>query len=296
MNENNNFNNNGYSLEEPPVLSEIKKLNESTKVDTPTMDALGPMNLMPNTLPNSDDNVINSNNYNNMALPTNNMYSQNNSEINSFDNMIINQRENDQEIQSNINTNNFFVNTFNNNDITYDNMNLHDNFTTNQNTNNQIIQPNIGSVQEDKTSSDSNLNYEQNTNISPDFNLKTNELDISYNNSDDSNDIKNNSMSSASESNVEISDMSLNIPEKEDLNLDSSYENPDVLEIIDIDNDPISHNNLEKHIEENNSKSLDNNILKIKNLIDELKNNGLKIELSEFDFDKFYQVIIKIEK
>ena len=45
-----------------------------------------------------------------------------------------------------------------------------------------------------------------------------------------------------------------------------------------------------------NSNEVQENVEKIKELINELKSNGANIELEEFDFEAMYQLIIKFDK
>ena len=58
----------------PPELGEIKNLNEATVAQAPTMDVLGPMNIMPDTLPNANTDKLDA--YENGSLNINNMESQ----------------------------------------------------------------------------------------------------------------------------------------------------------------------------------------------------------------------------
>lgn len=75
----NNFNSNigfdSQTNEIPPILDPIKPLNESQNVSAPTMDALGPMNVMPESLPVQNSAPIDSN-YNNMGTSVNPMQTQ----------------------------------------------------------------------------------------------------------------------------------------------------------------------------------------------------------------------------
>ena len=57
----------------PPELGEIKNLNEATVAQAPTMDVLGPMNIMPDTLPNANTDKLDA--YENGSLNINNMES-----------------------------------------------------------------------------------------------------------------------------------------------------------------------------------------------------------------------------
>ena len=99
-----------------------------------------------------------------------------------------------------------------------------------------------------------------------------------------------------------------------DLGLDESYTEPDMLEIMDIDNEEneksdhaaleSKESNTDESININESQntneqllgSVSKNVQRIKDLIEELKNNGADIELEEFDFETMYQLIVKLNK
>ena len=91
----------------------------------------------------------------------------------------------------------------------------------------------------------------------------------------------------------------------EEINNSSDYfklpdEIPQVEEIKEekISNNPLPTVDLSNLNSENqnNKDNLETAINKIKNLIKELENNGIKIKSDEMDFEKSYQVIIKIDK
>lgn len=89
----------------------------------------------------------------------------------------------------------------------------------------------------------------------------------------------------------------LNQDEKEnmslsDLGIEESYNEPDTLDILDVDEDETSKTQESSEI----MVSISENIEKIKNLIEEIKSNGVNIDLEEFDFEQMYQLIIKINK
>ena len=87
-----------------------------------------------------------------------------------------------------------------------------------------------------------------------------------------------------------------------------------MLEIMDIDNeenensDSASLESKESNTDEStnaNDKqksneqlpgSVSKDVQRIKDLIEELKNNGADIELEEFDFETMYQLIVKLNK
>ena len=87
-----------------------------------------------------------------------------------------------------------------------------------------------------------------------------------------------------------------------------------MLEIMDIDNEgneksdhaalESKESNTAESININESQntneqllgSVSKNVQRIKDLIEELKNNGADIELEEFDFETMYQLIVKLNK
>ena len=81
----------------------------------------------------------------------------------------------------------------------------------------------------------------------------------------------------------------------DDLGIDDSYNEPDTLEIMDLDEKE------DKEPKEDDADNVDDDLLsssvdKIKKLIDEIKALGVNIEFEEFDFEQMYQLIIKINK
>lgn len=80
-----------------------------------------------------------------------------------------------------------------------------------------------------------------------------------------------------------------------DLGIDDSYNEPDTLEIMDLNEKE------DKELKEDGVDNVDEDLLsssvdKIKKLIDEIKALGVNIEFEEFDFEQMYQLIIKINK
>lgn len=81
----------------------------------------------------------------------------------------------------------------------------------------------------------------------------------------------------------------------DDLGIDDSYNEPDTLEIMDLDEKD------DKELKEDDADNVDEDLLsssvdKIKKLINEIKTLGVNIEFEEFDFEQMYQLIIKINK
>lgn len=99
-----------------------------------------------------------------------------------------------------------------------------------------------------------------------------------------------------------VDDIVSNETEITDLDLDESYNEPDMLEIMDIDGDETDEvektNNEETNeiVNEVEPGSVSKNVEKIKSLIEELKAAGADIDLEEFDFESMYQLIVKLNK
>ena len=76
-----------------------------------------------------------------------------------------------------------------------------------------------------------------------------------------------------------------------DLGLDDSYNEPDTLDIMDLNEEETSTAKAD-----DSKLSTSQMVDKIKDLIENLKSSGAKIDFEEFDFEQMYQLIIKIEK
>lgn len=76
-----------------------------------------------------------------------------------------------------------------------------------------------------------------------------------------------------------------------DLGLDDSYSEPDTLDIMDLNEEETSTEKAD-----DSKLSTSQMVDKIKDLIENLKSLGAKIDFEEFDFEQMYQLIIKIEK
>lgn len=350
-------NNNG--LDVPPELDEIKNLNDATIASAPTMDVLGPMNVMPNSLPtNNNDKLddyekgitnINDNNINNDVISN-----VNNSTINDVNSNLNNNFVNNMDVFSNQNVsaplyNNYEQNNLMNNDIdnnfinnagNFNNQNINTSSSINTFEQNNIVDNNeLESVKPDynQTSNFINNNIQNDYELpnkpleNNNFNSKMDEVPSSLNeittNTIENNNIDNNSIDN--NQNISIPNTLLQQQEeppkiendskdynivqdkelkedvsKEDLGLDYSYTEPDVLEIMDLDQEPENENNSNAESLDENNKSLvkeeENTtrraVDKIKSLIEELKTLGYNIEFDEFDFEELYQLIIKLKK
>ena len=349
-------NNNG--LDVPPELDEIKNLNDATIASAPTMDVLGPMNVMPNSLPTNNDKLddyekgitnINDNNINNDVISN-----VNNNTINDINSKLNNNFVNNMAPFSNQNVsaplyNNYEQNNLMNNDIdnnfinnagNFNNQNINTSSSINTFEQNNIVDNNeLESVKPDYNQTSNFINnnipndYElpnkplENNN----FNSKMDEVPSSLNEIT-TNTIENNNMDNSNIDNnqnisipntllqqqeelpkIENDSKDYNIVQdkelkedvsKEDLGLDDSYTEPDVLEIMDLDQEPENENNSNAESLDENNKSLvkeeENTtrraVDKIKSLIEELKTLGYNIEFDEFDFEELYQLIIKLKK
>ena len=80
----------------------------------------------------------------------------------------------------------------------------------------------------------------------------------------------------------------------DDLGIDDSYNEPDTLEIMDLDEK--EDKELKDDADNVDDDLLSSSVDKIKKLIDEIKALGVNIEFEEFDFEQMYQLIIKINK
>lgn len=88
-------------------------------------------------------------------------------------------------------------------------------------------------------------------------------------------------------------DASDKITDLEKLGIEDTYNEPDTIEIMDMDS------NEKDSINEESSISFDkisDDVEKIKKLVDTLKEEGAKVELEEFDFESMYQIVIKFSK
>lgn len=296
----------------PPELGEIKNLSDATIASAPTMEVLDPMNVMPEVARANDplDNYENGNlnNFNNVQtsiMP--------NPSINNSYPEVINQPQNSMPINSfsnfdtsngNFNLNNNMLSStpsstfsgqipnqlsqvpqFNNNNSTFNsnenfvlNTNSNSNFSVNENEfdqNNKNIVNNILGQE--------NLNINQ---VSTEDNEITKELDNTTNTQSTDLGI-NNEYTIIQDS--KLNDSSQNVSTLSDLGIEGMYDEPDTLDIMDINED-------ESDDDSKPMLSVNDSVLKLKELIQDLKNQGVDIELEEFDFEHMQQLIIKINK
>lgn len=358
-------NNQAVSLDVPPELDPIKNLNDAVESTAPTLDVLGPMNIMPDVLPQANDKLdayengtydINNQSLNANPLEQNSYQTVTNdisNSLNSFDNNII---QNINEPIQNFNpvqeTSIPISSTMNeNSDIPSELPNLGSGYkpiNTALNNDINIEQPNNAELPSMDTSLDYGINNDLSTSdLKPEYDsvinpLNSNEIEIPVVNSLDNTHnifdsivLNTNSVTESDTSNApdlvqdltlsesveenklddiaeevketenlntnieETSDVTLEETNLSDLGLDESYTEPDVLEIMDLDND------VKEELEEETDESgvsygsqglVSKNVEKIKALIEELKVSGVDIELEEFDFESMYQLIVKLKK
>lgn len=312
----------------PPELGEIKNLNEATVASAPTLDVLAPMNIMPETLPESKDplddyesgkldipnfnnNVFPGQSINNMdpfqengfTMPSSNNTSDTLPNLNDYNTPDFGMKPpiNEVGISSDMVLNNGFEKQeIINNETPANEGFLNDNLNTNFNS--ELNNINIGSF---NTSIESNSipNIEEpplpplDTQESSFNDIKLPEIEnekeetgleeVAENNQDLE---LNNDLTDEPETSEEADNLI-------DLGLDESYAETDMLEIMDLDSD--EEETIESNSEEELTEDKDlvsTSVEKIKNLVQELKDNGADIELDEFDFESMYQLIVKLNK
>lgn len=318
--ENGNVSGNNFEERDlPPELGEIKNLSEATVSSAPTMDVLDSMNIMPNVLPTQNDPLS--------AYESGNF---------SFNNQVSNLNENP-NIQETFNNQNEYVNI--QTPVPNLNTNTQPQMSTQYDTgvsslNSPLIYDTVNTPlhekipeQTDSIQQDDSLNnvkFENNYEFNP-INIMETTPEININDSMqndletqkateiDKEELESEELSQKSSdgTNVEILPNEDEGGEKQELNedivtmnnlgLDESYNEPDTLEIIDIDSeeeqDETSEqvNNSTNDVEEPSNKISDA-VEKLKQIIEELKNQGINIQLEEFDFETMYQLIVKIDK
>lgn len=75
------------------------------------------------------------------------------------------------------------------------------------------------------------------------------------------------------------------------LGIENTYDEPDTLDILDINDDES-----DAKLKAEKISSVSESVEKIKELIEKLKEEGANIDLEEFDFEDMYELIIKINK
>lgn len=268
--------------EEPPKLDPIKPLSSVQVTDVPTLDALGPMNVMPETLPQASETEFNQD-----PLPPNEYnYNLEQPQTQSFSNEGyngINLQSNDINTMANPSTQEYQINSQNVQQP--EQMSDINNLYNQTNDINNIAQPqttiNNQPIMSQPIESQPQISIQQPNVLEEQSSIGVNQL---LNNNDNMHNI------SSETNNIEISDLKLSENEKEEniMDINSDNSNVDTIETIDIGN--------EEESDSSSSKLLDNSVEKIKQSINEIKEAGVDISLEEFDFEEIIQLIIKINK
>lgn len=314
---------NSNLLDIPPELGEIKNLSEATIASAPTMNVLNPMNVMPEVTKPADtlDNYENGNlnNFNELQplfeinSPINNQYSkepnqqQNSIPLETFkNNESSNFIPNFNTIPSSVPENTFSsqipeqikqTSQFNNYEQEF---NINNNFDMNKEQNTNLLPPK-NEVEENINNSQQYTLIQKSLNGIPSFenyDKTTDELN-SMTNSNPLALEKNEDYAIIQDS--KLNDNFENKSSSSDLKIENVYDEPDTLDIIDINDDesnPKDKLNSEEFVAFKSEQGLSINdvVLKVKELVENLKNQGVNIQLEEFDFDKLRQLIIKIEE
>ena len=320
----------------PPDLPPIKNLSDATVSSAPTMDVLGPMNIMPETLPTTNDpldayengninlnnnGVLNQNVGPSFVAPNN----QNNFNNNSLNKSMLDNNTNiypswneniynpqNQNIESTSMQYNGYQpsNGLSNNEYDISSYN-----TINQPTsivnqtelndfNNNTIgsQNSFGNPVNDYKTKESNQDYTIDQSIINDEQQLESRQDKEEPKEDNIKEydiLQNESLNEEKKEEEKLKETSIN-----DLGLDESYTEPDTLEIMDFENEEDLDEPEEKNEVETSQKeeitiepgSISKNVERIKALLEEIKSSGIDLELEEFDFETMYQLIIKINK
>ena len=320
----------------PPDLPPIKNLSDATVSSAPTMDVLGPMNIMPETLPTSND-PLDAYENGNINLNNNGMFNQN-VEPSFVTPNIQNNFNNDSLNQSMLDNNTNIYPSWNENIYNPQNQNIESTSMpyngyqpSNGLSNNEydisnyntINQPTSIVNQTELNDFNNNTIGSQNSFENPVNDYKTEESNQDYTIdqsiiNDEQQLESRQDKEEPKEDNIKEYDIlqeeSLNEEKKEeeklketsinDLGLDESYTEPDTLEIMDFENEEDLDEPEEKDEAETSQKeeitiepgSISKNVERIKALLEEIKSSGIDLELEEFDFETMYQLIIKINK
>lgn len=253
---------NTLSQDLPPELGAIKNLNEATKVDAPTMDVLGPMNVMPEEPLFSNDPItayekgnVNLNNDINTVPIASTPIDALNYDIHSE----INQATN------NLYTNDNFLNNFNSADPSF-NQEINPVSMTNINNEFSADLPNIKEEDELKD----NYTIVQDVlekELSPEYDIVDKPLTIE-------------NREEKKEVNKEVLDI-MDYEEDEEETLKASEEPQELVK---------------PEIETNEKPLLIEQVKKIEKLVNEMKSIGIDVKLEQYDFEHMYQLIIKINK
>lgn len=320
----------------PPDLPPIKNLSDATVSSAPTMDVLGPMNIMPETLPTTND-PLDAYENGNINLNNNGMFNQNvepsfvaPNHQNNFNNNLLNQSmlDNNTNIYPSWNENIYNPqnqniestgmpyngyqpsNGLSNNEYDISNYNTINQPTSivNQTELNDFNNNTMGSQNSfenpvnDYKTEESNQDYTIDQSIINDEQQLESRQDKEETKEDNIKEydiLQNESLNEEKKEEEKLKETSIN-----DLGLDESYTEPDTLEIMDFENEEDLDEPEEKNEVETSQKeeitiepgSISKNVERIKALLEEIKSSGIDLELEEFDFETMYQLIIKINK
>ena len=284
----------------PPQLGPISNLNGIKQIDGPTGDVLSPMNIMPETFEKKDDALFEYDNGNINLNGSSNIFASN--DINTFNSLENNLSYNPENKLYNSST--FDIST---NNVNYDNM-----LISNPS---EIIPDNSIAIANEKEESYIIDNSSININDNKLTDIESDSVNIlsEINNNSILNVADEQEMSDAKEEYEIVQDKSLEeessigyeiIQDKQvkesnnliDLGIDHIYAEEDTIDIVDFDEDnDMVIEKKETSIKEE-SEPIKNNVKKIKEYISRLKEEGLNVEIEEFDFEHMYQLIVKIDK
>ena len=284
----------------PPELGPISNLNGIKQIDGPTGDVLSPMNIMPETFEKKDDALFEYDNGNINLNGSSNIFASN--DINTFNSLENNLSYNPENKLYNSST--FDIST---NNVNYDNM-----LISNPS---EIIPDNSIAIANEKEESYIIDNSSININDNKLTDIESDSVNIlsEINNNSILNVADEQEMSDAKEEYEIVQDKSLEeessigyeiIQDKQvkesnnliDLGIDDIYAEEDTIDIVDFDEDnDMVIEKKETSIKEE-SEPIKNNVEKIKEYISRLKEEGLNVEIEEFDFEHMYQLIVKIDK
>ena len=324
----------------PPDLPPINNLSDATISSAPTMDVLGPMNIMPETLPTNND-PLDAYENGNINLNNNGIFNQNVEQSfvtpniqNEFNNNLLNQSmlDNNTNIYPSQNMYNPQYQNMESTSMPYNGYQPSNVLSNNEydvSSYNTINQPELNSLNNNTIVSQNNFENESINQFSNNYENLVNDYKTKDNNNDYVLDQtmlnENQQLETKQDLNEEkedtqkeydiLQDETLNKEEKteeelnktsiNDLGLDESYTEPDMLEIMDLENDESEHepdeekSKLEEPQKEEVSLepgSISKSVERIKSLLEEIKSSGIDLELEEFDFETMYQLIIKINK
>ena len=297
----------------PPDLPPIKNLSDATVSSAPTMDVLGPMNIMPETLPTSND-PLDAYENGNINLNNNGMFNQNvepsfvaPNNQNNFNNNSLNQsmldnntniypswNENiynpqNQNIESTSMPYNGYQpsNGLSNNEYDISNYNTINQPTSivNQtelndfNNNTMGSQNSFGNPVNDYKTEESNQDYTIDQSIINDEQQLESRQDKEETKEDNIKEydiLQNESLNEEKKEEEKLKETSIN-----DLGLDESYTEPDTLEIMDFENEEDLDEPEEKNEAETSQKeeitiepgSISKNVERIKALLEEIKSS-----------------------